>query len=360
MSDDPRLQQQRERIDRIDARLQTLINERVAIALEIARIKSESGPGNYYRPEREAQVLREVIARNEGPLCDEDMARLFREIMSATLAAESRLRVCVLGPQGTYTEAAAVKHFGSSADLVAVASIDEVFRTVEAGNSHYGVVPVENSIEGGVTNTLDRLVQTSLKVCGEVTLRIHHCLLGSAEQLSQVQRVLAHEQALAQCRRWLGTSLPGASLEAASSNAEAAQRVRNDEAAAAIASRSAAPLYGLNVLAANIEDDPGNTTRFLVIGAKTGAPSGRDKTSLLVSSRNVPGALYKLLQPLARHGISMSRIESRPSRTGLWEYVFFIDIEGHAEDEAVTLALRELGEEAAALKLLGSYPRAVL
>ncbi len=360
MSDDPRLQQQRERIDRIDARLQTLINERVAIALEIARIKSESGPGNYYRPEREAQVLREVIARNEGPLPDEDMARLFREIMSATLAAESRLRVCVLGPQGTYTEAAAVKHFGSSADFVPVASIDEVFRTVEAGNSHYGVVPVENSIEGGVTNTLDRLVQTSLRVCGEVALRIHHCLLGSAGKLSQVQRVLAHEQALAQCRRWLGTSLPGVSLETASSNAEAAQRVRNDEAAAAIASRSAAQLYGLNVLAANIEDDPVNTTRFLVIGAQASAPSGRDKTSLLVSSRNVPGALYKLLQPLARHGISMSRIESRPSRTGLWEYVFFIDIEGHAEDEAVALALRELGEEAAALKLLGSYPRAVL
>lgn len=355
-----RLQAQRTRIDEIDDRIEALVNERVGIAQEIARIKASGPEAGYYRPEREAQVLRRIVEQNRGPLPDEAMARIFREIMSATLAAESRLEVAALGPEGTYTQAAALKHFGHAVRLLSTATIDDVFRAVEAERVQFGVVPVENSVEGGVTNTLDRLVETPLSICGEVQLRVHHCLLSRAEALASIERVLAHGQALAQCRRWLDATLPGVAVDAQSSNAEAARRARDDDTVAAIASRESADIYGLNVLAANIEDDPGNTTRFLVVGKHASGPSGNDKTSLLVSSRNVPGALYRLLEPLARHGISMTRIESRPSRTGLWEYVFFIDIDGHVQDERVATALAELEKEAAMLKVLGAYPRAVV
>lgn len=361
MSDqEKQLQELRQRIDALDAQIQDLINERVKVAKSIAAVKSDSGNGNFYRPEREAQVLRAVIERNKGPLSDEQMARLFREIMSATLSTEGRLKIAFLGPQGTYTQSAALKHFGHSVDTVPIATIAGVFQAVERDQVHYGVVPIENSSEGVVTHTLDMFMESPLIICGEIQLRVRHQLLSKAADLGDVKKVLAHEQALAQCRRWLAENLPQRPTEAISSNAEAARLAQEDANSAAIASGEAAELYGLNVLATDIEDDPGNTTRFLVIGKTGAAPSGDDKTSLLVSSANSPGALHRLLTPLAEGGISMTRIESRPSRKGLWEYVFFIDIEGHAQDQRIKEVLAKLEREAALVRMLGAYPRAVL
>jgi chorismate mutase/prephenate dehydratase len=301
-----------------------------------------------------------ILARNQGPLSGEEMARLFREIMSACLALEQPLRIAYLGPEGTFTQAAALKHFGHSVQTDSHYSIDEVFREVEAGASQYGVVPVENSTEGVITHTLDMFLNSPLKITGEVQLRIHHNLLSTLEALSAVRRVYSHQQSLAQCRGWLDEHLAGVERVAVSSNAEAARLAAQDKEAAAIASRAAADIYGLRVLVANIEDEPDNTTRFIVIGREQVPPSGKDKTSLLLSATNKPGALHQLLSPFAQHGISMTRIESRPSRRGVWEYVFFVDIEGHAADARVAQALDELRNEAAMLKVLGSYPRAIL
>ncbi len=253
-----------------------------------------------------------------------------------------------------------LKHFGRSIDTVPLGAIDEVFREVEAGNAHYGVVPVENSTEGVVSHTLDMFLNSPLKICGEVELRIHHHLLSLTPGLKKVKRVYAHQQALAQCREWLDAHLPGVERVAVSSNADAARRAASENGAAAIAAESTAEIYHLGSLASNIEDEPNNTTRFLVIGQHSVAPSGNDKTSLLVSAPNRPGALYQLLGPFARHDISMTRIESRPSRRGTWEYVFFIDVEGHAQNDELAAALRELEQETAMLKVLGSYPKAVL
>ena len=350
----------RERIDALDEQIQSLISERARCAQAVAELKNGGDAPSFYRPEREAEVLRKVIARNTGPLSGEEMARLFREIMSACLALEQPLRIAYLGPEGTFTQADALKHFGHSVNTVAHNAIDEVFRDVEAGSSHYGVVPVENSTEGVVTHTLDMFLNSPLKIVGEVQLRIHHNLLGRLDGLAAVKRVYAHQQALAQCREWLDEHLANVERVAVSSNAEAARRVTTEKDAAAIASREAANIYGLRLLASNIEDEPDNTTRFLVIGRESIARSGRDKTSLLVSAANRPGALHDLLAPFADNGISMTRIESRPSRRGVWEYVFFVDIEGHTADDGVAKALEELGAAAAMLKVLGSYPRAVL
>jgi chorismate mutase/prephenate dehydratase len=351
----------RTRIDALDEQLQRLITERAACAQEVARLKQarNEDEGGYYRPEREAEVLRKVVARNRGPLSDDVLVRLFREVMSACPALQQPLKVAFLGPHGTFTQTALYKHFGHGVDVVPLGSIEEVFREVEAGAAHFGVVPVENSTEGVVTHTLDRFVLSPLKICGEVELRIHHHVLGKGDDLSRLGRVYSHHQSLAQCREWLQTHLAGVEQVPVSSNAEAARRAAEEADACAIAGTTAAEIYGLNVLAANIEDEPNNTTRFLVIGRQESRPSGDDKTSLLVSTANRPGALYQLLSPFARCGISMTRIESRPSRRGIWDYLFFIDIEGHSADPAVAEALRELGEQASVLKVLGSYPRAM-
>ena len=355
------LEQIRDRIDAIDADIQRLINERARCAQEVAETKlKEGGEVNFYRPEREAQVLRKVIERNEGPLPAEEMARIFREIMSACLALEQQMRVAYFGPAGSFTHAAAVKHFGHSALPVPHRAIDEVFRDVEAGNSHYGVVPVENSTEGVVNHTLDMFLSSPLKVCGEVEVRIHHCLLSRETDFSTIKKIYAHQQALAQCREWLDESFKDVPREAVSNNAEAARLASREEGTAAIASSTAAEIYDLNILAANIEDEPDNTTRFLIIGKQSPPPSGQDKTTLLLSTPNRPGALARLLVPLAEAGVSMTRIESRPSRRGMWDYVFFVDIEGHAEDPKVAQALEGLKKETAMLKILGSYPVAVL
>ena len=360
MTDNNEFKELRSKIDAIDQEIQDLINQRVGHAVDIAKIKQKSENAEFYKPDREAQVLREVIARNAGPMPDEEMARIFREIMSATLSVESQIKVAVLGPIGTYTQTAAQKHFGKSAQIILKPTIEEVFRAVQTHDADYGVVPVENSSEGAVTHTLDLMMETPLKICGEVELRIRHCLLSQDQDLSKIIRVFSHSQSLAQCRRWLSTHLSSTEKRAVASNAEAAEKVAMETGTAAIASKSAAEVYELNILAEDIEDSPGNTTRFLLIGHNDVPISGDDKTSLLIAGKNRPGILYKLLEPFATNGLDMTRIESRPSRTGLWEYVFFIDIKGHAQDERIARVLNQLEEIAGMYKVLGSYPAAVL
>ncbi|MEE8261691.1 MAG: prephenate dehydratase [Gammaproteobacteria bacterium] len=361
MSESNRLNSLRERIDELDTQLVKLISERAKLATQVAHAKGGASSDNsYYRPEREARILHRVIARNEGPLSDEEMARLFREIMSACLALEQPLQIAFLGPEGTFTQTAALKHFGHSVRTTAFDNIDEVFREVESGACDYGVVPVENSIEGVVNHTLDMFINSPLKICGEVELRIHHHLFSNAGDLQQVRRIYSHQQSLAQCRRWLDNHLPRVERIPVNSNAEAARRAAEEAGAAAIAGESAGDHYEIKRLVNNIEDEPDNTTRFLVIGRQSTPPSGNDKTSLLFSSPNKPGVLHQMLESFASNGISMTRIESRPSRRGMWEYVFFVDIEGHAEDNAIADALKQLEERASMLKRLGSYPRAVL
>jgi len=361
MTDDKKLQTLRDRIDKLDQQVQALINERGEVAQEVAKLKESSGKdAAFYRPEREAQVLREILDRNKGPIPDEEMARLFREIMSVCLALEMPMTIAYLGPEGTFTQAAALKHFGHSVNTAPLGTIDDVFREVESGSAHYGVVPVENSTEGVINHTLDRFMNSSLNICGEVELRVHHNLMGVMKDTADITRVYSHQQSLAQCREWLDQNLSGIDRVAVSSNAKAARIAKDEQGASAIAGDIAASIYELDILHKNIEDWPDNTTRFLIIGRQDTPPSGSDKTSLLVSTMNNPGALHRLLNPLASNGISMSRIESRPSRMTMWDYVFFIDIEGHKDDQQVATALAELEEEAAMLKILGSYPKAVM
>ena len=353
----------RDSIDSVDARIHALLNERAHFAKLVGISKTKSGKAvDFYRPEREADVLRKALQRNKGPLRDEEILRLFREIMSACLAQQEPLKVAFLGPEGTFTQAAVLKHFGSSVRALPLAAIDEVFHEVEAGVADFGVVPIENSSEGTVNHTLDMFLSSGLKICGEVELRIHHCLMGRMTGIAGIKRVCAHPQALAQCRAWLDDQLPGVERAAVSSNAEGARRARDERATAAIASRAAAEIYGLTLLANEIEDRPDNTTRFLVVGRKLFGSSGADRTTLLVSASDTDdaGALFRLLGPLAEHRVNMTRIESRPSQKRKWDYVFFIDIEGHVSDPSVAKALADLEKCASLFKILGSYPRAVL
>jgi chorismate mutase/prephenate dehydratase len=362
----PALESIRARIDGIDSQLHALINERARLAQQVGISKHAAGHTvDFYRPEREAQVLRLALGRNQaerGPLRDEEILRLFREIMSACLAQQDPLKVGFLGPEGTFTQQAVYKQFGHSVRALPLTSIEEVFHEVEAGTADFGVVPIENSSEGTVNNTLDMFLTSPLGICGEVELRIHHNLMGRMAALGDVQRICAHPQALAQCRGWLAEHFPGVEKVPVSSNAEGARRARDEDGTAAIGPMAAAELYGLNVLVPEIEDRADNTTRFLVIGRKTFPPSGEDKTTLLVSGAHTdaPGALFRLLGPLAKHGISMTRIESRPSRRRKWDYVFFIDVEGHAAAEPLATALGQLKGQASLCRVLGSYPRAIL
>lgn len=350
----------REKIDNIDGRIQALISERAGLARQVAEAKRDQPRSiDFYRPEREAQVLRRVLERNQGPLRDEEMLRLFREIMSACLAQQEPLKVAYLGPEGTFTQAAVQKHFGHSVRALPLASIPEVFNEVESGVADFGIVPIENSTEGTVSNTLDMFMSSPLMICGEVELRIRQHLLSKAADLQHVRKVYSHQQSLAQCRAWLKDTLPGVECIAVSSNAEGARRARDEEGAAAIAGEAAAEIYGLGRLVSNIEDRPDNTTRFLVIGREIFAPSGHDKTSLMISADHRPGALQNLLQPFASHAISMTKIESRPSRRGKWAYVFFVDIEGHADEAHLQPALAELKDAASLFRVLGAYPCAV-
>jgi chorismate mutase/prephenate dehydratase len=351
----------RARIDKLDCEIQRLISERAGLAFQVVEAKGETGNAiDYYRPEREAQVLRSVVDRNDGPLSDTEMLRLFREIMSACLAQQEPLKVAYLGPEGTFTQQAVNRHFGHSVLAISMGSIDAVFRQVQSGEADFGVVPVENSSQGAVSHTLDMFLDSELKICGEVELRIHQNLLTHAASLAQVERVYSHQQSLSQCQAWLRSHLPQSERIAVSSNAEAARRVKNAPEAAAIASRAAAKVYGIPILFADIEDQPDNTTRFLIIGRELLPVSGDDKTTLMLANRTGPGALYALLEPLSRMNIDMTRIESRPSRFGKWDYVFFIDIAGHVDSHPVNEVLAELEKTAHMVKVLGSYPRAVL
>ena len=341
----PELAAIRSRIDEVDRQIQELISERARYAQQVGISKGELASAvDYYRPEREAEVLRGVIARNKGPLRDEEMLRLFREIMSACLAQQEPLKISYLGPEGTFTQSAVYKHFGHSVRGLPFSSIDEVFQEVECGAADFGVVPIENSTEGTVNHTLDMFLTSPLKIGGEIELRIEQHLLGSMPSLEHVERICAHQQSLAQCRGWLREYLPQAELIGVSSNAAGARRARDEKGTAAIGGEAAAEVYDLKILVNNIEDQSDNTTRFLVIGRELLTASGDDKTTILVSTVGTGGAgvLHALLQPFSVHGVNMTRIESRPSRKKNWDYVFFIDLEGHAGDAALSAALAEL------------------
>lgn len=356
------LKQHRDQIDAIDEQVLKLVNERAALARAIGSLKDD---GVIYRPEREAQVLRRLQANNAGPLSNEAVSNIFRSVMSNCRALEKALSIAFLGPLGTYSEEAALKQFGLGCGAVVCGTIDEVFRTIEAGQADYGVVPVENSTEGAIGLTLDLLLTSPLKICGEVTLPIHHCLLSKQTDISQISHIFSHAQSIAQCHEWISKNLSKAEREAVTSNARAAQMIHDlvsadGTFAAAIASKRAAELFNLNVLAENIEDDPNNTTRFLVLGKHDVAPSGKDKTSFVMATKNAPGAVVSLLAPLAEQGVSMTKFESRPSKAGVWEYVFFVDVEGHHQEANVKAALNIIGQRAAFIKVLGSYPAAVV
>ncbi len=366
----------RQDIDSIDSQIHALLNRRARCAQQVAEVKQrefeaaqqfESGADSssaqqllFYRPEREAQVLARVKAANQGPLADDTVAYIFREIMSACLALEKPMEVAYLGPEGTFTQAAALKHFGHAVISVPQSTIDAVFSQVESGQCHYGVVPVENSTEGMVSHTLDAFMNSSLKICGEVELRVRLNLLVGEGGSEDIQRICAHQQALAQSRRWLDANFPNVERVAVSSNGEAARMAAEQPGVAAIAGDLAAQQYELNKLAENIEDQPDNTTRFLVIGRENVAASGSDKTSIVVSAHNRPGALFKLLEPFEQNNVMLTRIDTRPSRTETWTYVFFIEFEGHQDDPDVAAILDTIAQQTVMCKILGSYPKAAL
>jgi chorismate mutase/prephenate dehydratase len=361
MSVDNSLSELRNTIDELDSKLLTLFNQRAGLAKEVATVKLREGEAvDFYRPDREAAVLRRVKEKNPGPLKDEHVARIYRELMSSCLAVEKPLTIAFLGPSGTFTQEAALKHFGHAVYTLETSAIADIFHEVENGEAHYGVVPVENSTEGVISHTLDTFMNSSLQICGEVALRIHHHLLSNAESMAGIKVIYSHQQSLAQCRQWLMVHLPGIETIAVSSNAEAARLAHEEEGAAAIASEIASDIYQLNKLASHIEDEQNNTTRFLVIGKQKVPSSGDDKTSIMLSTKNVAGALQSVLAPFAYAGISLNKIESRPSRQGAWDYVFFVDIDGHQDDEKVAAVLQELQPNVNLLKVLGSYPRAVI
>ncbi len=357
------LEDVRKDIDAIDVQLLELLNQRAKCAERVAEIKARSSSDDtpvFYRPEREAQIFDRLRELNAGPLENDTVERLFREVISGCLALEVPLSIAYLGPTGTYTESAAIKQFGQFARRRALGSIDEVFREVESGAVHYGVVPVENSTEGMVNHTLDCFVGSKLKICAEVELPIHHAfLLSAGGDANNIKRIVSHQQSLAQCRRWLDSHFAGVERVAVSSNAEAARLVAEDPTLACVAGEAAADTYGLAIYMQNIEDEPNNVTRFLVLGEQDVGPSGQDKSSLLVSTRNEPGALVKILEPFQRHGISLTRIETRPSKTGNWSYVFFIDFDGHTDDDGIAAVLEEVSLVVMDVRLLGSYPKAI-
>lgn len=358
------LAQIRERIDAVDERIHALLNERAELAQKVGQSKNAEGmtTAEFYKPEREAQVLRKALERNRGPLRNEEVVRLFREIMSACLAQQEPLKIAFLGPEGTFSQQAVLKHFGHSVRAIPMGAISEVFEEVQAAHADFGVVPVENSTEGTVNNTLDMFISSPLKICGEIELRIHQHLMGQMHGLEDIKRVCSHQQSLAQCRHWLDEHLPSIERIQVSSNAEAARRARDEVGTAAIAGQAAADVYGLNVIVPEIEDTDDNTTRFLVIGRKIFNPSGNDKTTLLLTAGDTqsPGTLHRLLEPLARNNISMTRIESRPSRKKKWDYLFFIDVFGHADQPPLKHALDDLKKQSSLFRVLGSYPCAVL
>ena len=349
-------------IDSIDDQMLELLSKRAHCAEKVAEIKRESGEKDlwFYRPEREAQILNRMSADNKGPLANERITAIYREVISSCLALEQSIKVAFLGPNGTFSQEASSKHFGHAVETIAMGSIKQVFKEVENGSVDYGVVPIENSTEGVVSHTLDVFMHSPLKISGEVSLRIHQNLMTLNDNWQDVKTVYSHQQSLAQCRQWLYANLPNAEQVPVSSNTEAARRAKDDPNSAAIAGALAAEIYGLERVKKNIEDNADNTTRFLVVGKQDVPPSGADKTTLMISAKNRSGALYHLLAPLANNGLDMSRIESRPSQNANWEYYFFMDVDGHADEPKVAKALAELSHESQMIRVLGSYPKAIL
>jgi len=355
MADD--IAKHRAEIDALDEKIAALLNARAARAAAIGKLKANGGA---YRPEREAEVLRRIAGANRGPLANEALVRLFTEIISACRSLEEPLSVAYLGPQGTFSEMALAKQFGAAVAAQPCGSIDEVFRAAETGAAHYAVVPVENSTDGAIGRTLDLLLATPLKICAEVVLRVQQNLMARGASMKGIRKVYSHPQSLAQCHGWLAQHLPGAQRVPQASNAEAARMAAKEKSAAAIGPEIAAERYKLKVLARAIEDDPRNRTRFLVLGSHDAGPSGKDRTSLVMTTHNRPGSLHELIASFSTHGVNMSRLESRPARTGQWEYYFYIDLEGHQQDEKLAKAVAELRDKAPFVKVFGSYPAAVL
>jgi chorismate mutase/prephenate dehydratase len=355
----PELLTLRSQIDALDRELLTLLNRRASLALKVGEIKKREG-STVFRPEREAQVIDNLKALNGGPLAVESVAPIWREIMSACRSLESPLRIAYLGPAGTFSELAALGYFGASIVHVPCTSIDEVFRAASGGAADFGVVPVENSTEGVVARSLDLFLTTPLAIVGETSLYVRHNLMRKVEGFEGLEAVCAHPQALAQCHAWLNDHLPQIERRPVSSNAEGARLATLDAKVAGIASERAASEYGLHVLAPAIQDDPHNRTRFAVVALPDAHPqpraSGHDCTSLVVSVPNKPGAVHDMLVPLKTHGVSMTRFESRPARSGQWEYYFYIDIDGHPDQPHVAQALGELRSACAFYRLLGTYP----
>ena len=349
----------RVKIDSLDAELLRLLNQRAQVAEQVGEVKRRDGTP-FFRPDRVAQVIAKIQAANAGPLKDGHVAAIWREIMSACLALEAPQRVAVLGPAGTFCEQAALEYFGSAIELIYCANFDEVFHATEAGRSQFGVVGVESSAEGVVTRSLDLFLRTPTQMVGEVSLMVRHNVLRLGNSLEGIEVVLAHPQALAQCQGWLTLHLPNAERRAVSSNAEGARLATTNPAWAGLAGDRAATQFGLHIAAHAIQDDAHNRTRFAVIclaqTLATPAATGHDCTSLVVSVPNQPGALHDLLIPLKTHGVSMTRFESRPARTGQWEYYFYIDIQGHPSEPHVASALKELQTLCAFYKVLGTYP----
>jgi chorismate mutase/prephenate dehydratase len=349
----PRL---RRKIDQIDSKILTLLSERADLVVEVGQEKAKAKM-DLHVPQREEEIFGRLIRENKGRFPRHAIRPVFREIISACRSLEGPLKLAYLGPEGTFTHLACARRFGVSADFVPVRTIGNVFAEVEKGNVEYGVVPIENSSEGVVSHTLDMFVESDLRICGEILLEVSHSLLSKSGDLRKVKKIYSHPHAFAQSRKWLEVNLPHIPLFEASSTAAAAKLAAKDHAAAAIASELAASLYNLKVISRRIEDTPHNFTRFLIIGQKTPAPSQRDKTSLMFSIKDRVGALYRILEPFAKNQINLTKIESRPSKTKAWEYIFYLDIEGNVADEPVKAALSLLQEECLFLKVLGSYPR---
>ncbi|KTC81631.1 prephenate dehydratase [Legionella brunensis] len=358
MNDNDKLANIRTQIDEIDKQFFDLLRKRAVLAAEVAKIKQQHQSPVYYRPEREAQILRSITANNDSLLPDSEVARIFRDIMTACLALQQPLSIAYLGPEGTFSQQAVEKHFGESVDMVPELSIKEVFKQVESGNVHYGVVPIENSTEGVVNITLDNLINSEVQICGEISLRIRHHLARVAPQ-EPLNVIYAHQQTLAQCQHWLAVHYPNVSLKEVASNGLAAQLALQDPKSAAICGDKAVEIYKLHKSHQHIEDFPNNTTRFIILGKQLPAPSGYDKTSLVISTPHEPGSLMQLLAPFEKYKINMTSIESRPYRHRNWSYLFFIDFEGHQSEPHIQTALRELASSSIMMTLLGSYPQAM-
>jgi len=344
-------------IDAVDREIVERLNRRARLAQQVGEFKHRTD-APVYRPEREAQIMARLRSINPGPLSGDAIEAIWREVVSACRELERRLRVAYLGPAGTFSEQALLRHFGSSVEAMPCATIDEVFRATEAGTTDFGVVPVENSSEGAVNRTLDLLLLTPLSISGEVSVPVRQNLMTISGSLDGVRRIASHPQSLAQCAGWLDRNAPGIERLPVASNAEAARLAATEPGTAAIAGDHAAQRYGLQIVARSIQDDANNRTRFAVIGRHACAPSGADQTSLILSVPDRAGAVHALIEPFARHGVSMKRFESRPARQGLWEYYFYIDVIGHRDDPPVVAALAELKSQAAFCKVIGSYPRA--